>query len=147
MKTRVVMDHAKIAAIVQGMPLRAHSAAATASAEAAASAIGGSGTGALAADVRASAGGSQLRSAGGRFASGFGSSIGSSLPYARIEHTGGWIVARNPDAYGRRLLYIRPGEITATAERVYHQGKGYLNKATETYVGVMPGLLKANFPR
>lgn len=159
-RTRVVWDQAKVLAIVGGMPAAAHAEATLAAAAAAAGGIGGSGSGELARDVaipKPAPGGSTsgrllLRGAGGRFAGGAGhgrlaSAIGSSLPYAHIEHAGGWIIAHNEDAYGRRLLYIRPGNITATAERVYHQGKRYLDLAPATYLAVMPRALRRHFPR
>jgi hypothetical protein len=135
-RTRIIWDHAKVAAIVSAMPAAAHQVSAAAAAEAAAARIGGSGSGALAADVR------QPKPLGR-----YRSLIGSSLPYARIEHFGGVIEARNEDAYGRRLLYIRPGDIVATAPSVVHQGKRYLDVATTVYVQTMPAGLRRFFPR
>jgi hypothetical protein len=145
-RVRVVMDHAKIAAIVEGMPRAAHMEAAQMAGNAAAARVGTGRTGALSADLRNVGGASQLRGAGGRFASGFGSTIGSGLPYARIEHFGGVISARNPDAYGRYLLYIRPGEIVAAVSSVPHAGKRWGDVAGAVYLSAMMPLLKANFP-
>ena len=135
-RTRIVWDQAKVYAIVRAWPAKAHAEASVAAANASASAIGGQGSGALAADVR------KVRPLGATR-----SAIGSTLPYAAIEHFGGTITARNTDAYGRRLLYIRPGEILATKESVEHRGKRYLDVATAVYLSAMPSGLRRWFPR
>jgi hypothetical protein len=145
-RVRVVMDHAKIAAIVEGMPRAAHMEAAQLAGNAAAARVGVGRTGALSRDLRNVDGSNQLRDAGGRFASGFRSVIGSGLPYARIEHAGGVIEAKNPDAYGRTLLYIRPGDIVAAVPSVFHEGKRWGDVASAVYLSAMMPLLKANFP-
>jgi hypothetical protein len=135
-RTRVVWDRPKVYAIVETMPSRGHAVAAQAAAEAAAARIGGQGTGALAADVR------RVKPMGRLSAR-----IGSNLPYAAIEHFGGTIHAKNFDAYGRQLLYIRPGEIVATAPSVFHTGKRYLDVVPAVYIATMPRGLARFFPR
>jgi len=155
-QARVYWDYAKVRYIVEGLPARAHAAASRTAAVAAAGAIHSRGSGALARDVAVPKGAGALMR-GTDLA--YRSWIGSNLPYARIEHFGGWIVAKNPDVYGRYLLYIRPsaeratwpigstGEIEATTERVFHNGKGYLELAKQVYLADFPAVYAAGFPR
>lgn len=133
-RVRTVWDHAKVFAITTTTPALAHTAAATVAAQAAANAIGKDGD--LANDLRMPKPQGPTRSV-----------IGSSLPYARIEHFGGPIKARTPDAYGRLLLYIRPGEITAAVPEVQHKAKRWGDPPVEVYVALMPQEFARNFPR
>ena len=131
-------DHAKVNLICYFAPSAAHVEATLLAAEAAAAGIGGQGSGALAADVRTPKSGAA--------GPGLSARIGSDLPYAAIEHFGGMITAKNPDAYGRLLLYIRPGNIVAAVPSVQHRGKGYLNAALEVYPPTMIAGYAARFP-
>lgn len=133
-RVRTVWDEAKVFAIVNTIPAQAHTAAAVVAAEAAAARVGHSGP--LAADLRIPKPQGQFRSV-----------IGSSLPYARIEHYGGPIKARNTDNYGRQLLYIRPGDIKATVSEVFHKAKRWGDPAIEVYVALMPQEFRRMFPR
>jgi hypothetical protein len=140
----VQWDHRKVFVITETAPAAAHAVASQAAANAAADAIGGQGTGNLARDVR------NVKGAGALFrgtALATRSMVGSSLPYARIQHFGGTIQARNVDAYGRVLLYIRPDDIQATKASVTIPGKRYLDAAPPVYMASLPAAYRARFPR
>lgn len=69
--------------------------------------------------------------------------MGSELPYAGIENSGGEIRARKAKrmiivagrskSRGGRARGTTGGEIVATAERVYHRGKFFLNACARAY--------------
>jgi len=64
--------------------------------------------------------------------------VGSSLPYARIEHFGG-VIQGNPTLY----ISGRKGLITATASSVQHKGKGYLSVALKAFPALFLARMKA----
>lgn len=126
-------------------PLRAHQIAANEAAGVSARLIRSKQTGALARDV------ARAKPVGPMH-----SIVGSSLPYARIEHFGGVIEAKNVDARGRRLLYIRgkrtarsdfAGPIVATKPAVVHRGKLYLNGALASYPRLFIAALRRTLPQ
>lgn len=126
-------------------PIRAHQIASQQAAGISAQMIRSKQTGALARDV------SRAKPIGPLH-----SIVGSSLPYAVIEHFGGTIEAKRLDARGRRLLYIRGkrtarsdfrGAITATKPAVVHKGKRYLNGALESYPRLFIFALRQQLPQ
>lgn len=152
-RARVVWNTQKVWAIVQGAPALAHQQAAKAAAEAAAAAIKSKASGALANDVR------QPKPTGPN-----SSWVGSTLPYARIQHFGGTIhahdkpmVIHSPYRYGagaRSLLtgesvggQFAPQEIVGYAWAVTLPAKRYLDAAPAVYVATLPARYRALFPR
>lgn len=132
-KGYVVVNKARVAELIE-IPRGAHTVAARAAANAAADGIRGNGTGRLARDVRRPK------------RTGLSShAIGSKLPYARIQNTGGTIRAHDPD----RPLMIHGtggrGPIVAEAQEVTIKGKHYLALAPPAYVESMMATCRATY--
>jgi hypothetical protein len=108
-------------------PAQAGAMAAQGAARAAAEGIGGQGEGTLAREV------SIARRTGP-----LSWLVGSSLPYAAIEHYGGTIQG-NPTLY----ISARKNHITATASSVYHVGKGYFNAGLAAFPALFIARMKA----
>lgn len=76
--------------------------------------------------------------------------VGSNLPYAAMENWGGTITAKS----ARRLLIrgkrtarsAAGGAITASAEQVQHEGKGYLDLALDSFQRLYIANLKRMMP-
>jgi hypothetical protein len=142
MPSRFWWNNALAAQIGISIPERAHRLAAQQAAGLAAKRIRSKGSGQLARDVARA------------IPIGPGRSIaGSAKPYARIEHLGGTIKPRK----AKRLL-IRGnrggntrstvgGEITASAEEVQHEGKGYLDAALISYPKLFTEHLRRMMPK
>lgn len=159
--TRIEWDEGKIAFITEAMPEEAHLAGVMAAAQAAAEAIDPQypGTGHLAADVRTP-----------QFVSALSATVGSSLPYARIQHEGGTIRARSGGRLlihgidtgdggyqkGRRYAAGTAGgiggqfatqDVVASADEVTIPAKRYLDAAPPVYEVVVTERMKELFPR
>lgn len=145
MPSNVQWFEANVARFTTIGPIKAHQIAAQQAAGVSARMVQSKRSGSLARDVSRAKPVGPLRSL-----------VGSSLPYAAIEHFGGTITAKNPDAYGRQLLYIRGtrgssrsdvgGAITATKRQVVHKGKHYLDGALNAYPALMIAALAQEVP-